>query len=78
MMAVLGLVVILAFSQDAVSRIFSYITYDIFVKQIFLVKHEGYLHRQHVAVAAHLVAEVFGNGQAGSILLCGDDAPWVG
>ena len=45
MMAVLGVVVILFLSQDAVSRILSYIADNGFVKLIFLVKHEADVNR---------------------------------
>ena len=73
MMAVLGLVVILAFSQDAVSRIFSYITYDIFVKRCFSFEHETDSDRQDIQAVSDLVAQSFRRLKSHHVFLCGDD-----
>ena len=43
------------------------------VERFFLLLHELDMHRQHIDVLAHFLAQTFGSLQAGGILLGGND-----
>ena len=76
MIAVFGLVVILSFNQDAVSRIFSYIAYNIFVKQFFLIQHEIDAYGQVVQVFLHFLIKILTGYKAGGILFRSYNELW--